>query len=194
MAWARSNPDLAHPDLIFSFLPISFGEGIYPGKPHPRDGVTFALNLAKPASRGEIRLRDANPRSGPLIDHRLLGDEDDVDRLAIGIEFLRHIVNQPALTNLIEGEVDPELDAASGEELKAMIRSSAGTGYHPVGTCRMGVADNAVVDPGLQVRGVAGLFVADASVMPRITSGNTNGPTIAIAERAADLVRERLRR
>lgn len=193
MAWARSSPQEAHPDLIYSFLPISFGEGVYPGKPHPRDGVTFALNLAKPASRGEIRLRDADPRSRPVIDHRLLGEDDDVERLAKGIGQLRKVIAQPALASLVEGDVDPEFDAASGEVLKSMIRAGTGTGYHPVGTCRMGSDSGAVVDPALQVRGVRGLFVADASIMPRITSGNTNGPVIAIAERAADLIGAQMR-
>ncbi len=188
MAWARSRPDLPHPDLVLSFLPISFGEGVYPGTPHRRHGVTLALNVAKPASRGEIRLHDADPRSGPLIDHRLLGDETDVERLVDGFALLRRIFEQPALACLVEGGIDPEIDAAHGDELKAIIRAATGTGYHPVGTCRMGTGPDAVVDPRLRVHGIAGLYVADASIMPRITSGNTNGPTIAIAEHAADLI------
>ena len=188
MAWARSRSDLAHPDLVLSFLPVSFGEGVYPGTPHPRHGVTLALNVAKPASRGEIRLRNADPRSGPLIDHRLLGEESDVERLADGFALLRRIFEQPALAGLVEGGIDPEIDAAHGDDLKAIIRAATGTGYHPVGTCRMGTGNDAVVDPRLKVYGIEGLYVADASIMPRITSGNTNGPTIAIAEHASDLI------
>jgi len=187
MAWAKSRPDLPSPDLIYSFLPISFGEGVYPGTPHRRHGVTFALNVAKPSSRGEIRLRDTDPRSRPVIDHRLLS-EQDLDLLVIGLDRLREILVQPALAPMLEESIDPEFEAARGDDLKAMLRAATGTGYHPVGTCRMGSDPLAVVDPQLKVRGLRGLYVADASIIPRITSGNTNGPTIAIAEKAADLI------
>jgi choline dehydrogenase len=187
MAWAKSRPDVPSPDLIYSFLPISFGEGVYPGTPHRRHGVTFALNVAKPASRGEIRLRDADPSSRPLIDHRLLSDED-LDLLVIGLDKLRDILAQPALASLLQESIDPEFERAEGDDLKSMLRAATGTGYHPVGTCRMGSDAGAVVDPSLSVRGLRGLYVADASIMPRITSGNTNGPTIAIAEKASDLI------
>ncbi|MBM3596438.1 MAG: glucose-methanol-choline oxidoreductase, partial [Alphaproteobacteria bacterium] len=189
MAWAKSRPDVPSPDLIYSFLPISFGEGVYPGTPHRRHGVTFALNVAKPSSRGEIRLRNADPRSRPVIDHRLLSDED-LDLLIIGLDRLRNILGQPALAAMVQDSIDPEFEAASGEDLKAMLRAATGTGYHPVGTCRMGSDPLAVIGPQLKVRGVRGLYVADTSIIPRITSGNTNGPTIAIAEKAADLIRK----
>lgn len=187
MAWAKSRPELESPDLIYSFLPISFGEGVYPGTPHKRHGATFALNVAKPASRGEIRLRDADPNSRPLIDHLLLCDED-LDRLVIGLDRLRGILAQPALAPMLQESIDPEFESVTGDALKAMLRAATGTGYHPVGTCRMGSDAGAVVDPALKVRGLRGLYVADASIMPRITSGNTNGPTIAIAEKASELI------
>ncbi len=187
MAWAKSRPDVPSPDLIYSFLPISFGEGVYPGTPHKRHGVTFALNVAKPSSRGEIRLRDADPHSRPLIDHRLLSVED-LDLLVTGLDKLRHILGRPALAPMLQESIDPEFEQARGDELKTMLRAATGTGYHPVGTCRMGSDSGAVVDPSLRVHGLRGLYVADASIMPRITSGNTNGPTIAIAEKAADLI------
>lgn len=192
MAWAKSRPGVPSPDLIYSFLPISFGEGVYPGTPHRRHGATFALNVAKPSSRGEIRLRDADPNSRPVIDHRLLSEED-VDLLVTGLDRLREILRQPAMASILQESIDPEFEAASGEDLKAMLRAATGTGYHPVGTCRMGSEDGAVVDPALKVRGLRGLYVADASIMPRITSGNTNGPTIAIAEKASDLIGEAMR-
>jgi len=187
MAWAKSRPDLPSPDLIYSFLPISFGEGVYPGTPHRRHGATFALNVAKPASRGEIRLRDADPHSRPVIDHRLLSEED-LELLVLGLDRLRQILAQPALAPILQESIDPEFESVSGDELKAMLRAATGTGYHPVGTCRMGDDAGAVVDPALKVRGLRGLYVVDASIMPRITSGNTNGPTIAIAEKASDLI------
>jgi choline dehydrogenase len=190
MAWIRSQPDLAEPDVLISFMPMSLEGRIYPGRPHKRHGFTCAFNVCKPASRGRITLRDASPRSRPVIDHRLLGAPEDVRKLIDAMGVAKHILSQPAIASLIEGDIDPVVAQAGPDELEMIIRNSAGVGFHPVGTCRMGVDEDAVVDPQMRVRGVGGLRVVDASVMPRITSGNTNGPTIAIAEKAADLIRE----
>jgi len=149
----------------------------------------FALRICqlRPRSRGHIRLRDANPRSAPLIDPQFLSEAADLDDLRQGVERLREIVRQPALQAYIRRNLDP---GAFGDApaLSRWIRAHAETIYHPSGTCRMGVDDMAVVDGELRVRGISNLRVADASIMPDVIRGNTNLPVIAIGEKAADLI------
>jgi choline dehydrogenase len=147
-------------------------------------GFTFAPVLLHPQSRGEIRLRSADPAALPLVDPHYLEDPADLDVLVRGIELARELAGSPAFDRVRGRELAP----GTGQELAGYVRQSATTVWHPVGTCAMGPAETGVVDPDLRVHGVTGLRVADASVMPTITSGNTNTPTIAIAERAAALI------
>ncbi len=147
-------------------------------------GFTFAPVLLHPRSRGEVRLRSADPADLPIVDPHYLEEPADVDVLVRGIELSRDLIGSPAF----DGLRDRELAPGTGRDLAAYVRQSATTVWHPVGTCAMGPDDTGVVDHELRVHGITGLRVADASVMPTITSGNTNAPTIAIAERAAALI------
>lgn len=138
-----------------------------------------------------MRLAGPRAREAPLIDPNFLGDPRDMDVLKRGARLARRICEAPPLANHGGHDRFPG-DLASDETLEAAIRNRADTIYHPVGTARMGSDDGAVVDPTLKVRGVDALWIADASVMPRLISGNTNAPTIMIGERCADFVRAAL--
>lgn len=160
--------------------------------PPPNESVPhgFAVRVCqlRPKSRGVLRLRSSNPSDPPQIDPRFLSEESDLESLMHGVERMCEIVDRPALRKHIKRRID--IDAFSTSTFrKAWIRSHAETIYHPVGTCRMGVDNNAVVDEELKVRGVENLRVIDGSVMPLIISGNTNLPIMAMAEKAADLIR-----
>jgi choline dehydrogenase len=146
--------------------------------------------LARPKSRGRISLRSANSSDKPKIEHQLLGSEDDVAQLVEGLEIARRVMGQPAIAPLVTGEVRPGAGAASTEALVAYVRAATIPMFHPVGTAKMGAADDplAVVDPDLRVRGVDGLWVADASIMPTIPQGNTNATAIMIGDKASDHV------
>jgi choline dehydrogenase len=186
MAYLRSEPGLAEPDIKLQFGPLAFDP--IKRAPHERPGVVVYANVAKPRSRGEIRLRSVDPADPPVIDHRLLGDPGDVAALIRGLKKVAEIFKAPALAEHVTGRIAPEHALQSDAEWEERIRSTAGIGYHPVGTCRMGGDSGSVVDPQLRVRGVAGLRVADASIMPIMPAANTNAPAIMIGEKAADLI------
>jgi choline dehydrogenase len=154
---------------------------------HKKPGITLGGTCMRPESRGEIRLRSTDPRDKPVIDHRLLSDERDVARLVNFGRFIEKIYDTEPLASHIVGNNLPAEIPQSDAEWIALIRETASIGYHAAGTCAMGGAE-AVLDSGLAVRGIAGLHVVDASVMPSLVSGNTNAATIAIAERAATLL------
>ncbi len=175
------------PDLQFFFGPIQYADPEYvDGGP----GFTLVPILAQPRSRGSVTLASADPLTKPLVDPAYLSDPADVEVLVRGVKLARRLAQNAAFTVLRDRELAPGADIASDEALAAYVRASASTVWHPVGTCRMGAADDptAVVDPTLRVRGVTGLRVADASVMPMITAGNTNAATIMIGDKAADLI------
>ncbi len=183
-AFCTSDDDRTAPDLQFHF-----GRAYYErhGFERPDAGhyFSFGPTLLTPESSGRITLASANPTDHPTIDPQYLSDGDDLDRLVRGMELAREIADQAPLDEYRGDEIIPGSDA----DLRQHVRDHAATIYHPVGTCKMGQDDMAVVDERLRVRGVEGLRVVDASIMPTVTRGNTNIPTIAIAERAADLVR-----
>uniref|UniRef100_UPI003F4981DD GMC family oxidoreductase n=1 Tax=Cupriavidus taiwanensis TaxID=164546 RepID=UPI003F4981DD len=160
--------------------------------PPPNESVAhgFAVRVCqlRPNSRGVLRLRSSDPSDPPRIDPRFLSEESDLQSLMHGVERMCEIVDQPALRKHIKRRIDSDAFFC-GTSRKAWIRSHAETIYHPVGTCRMGVDSNSVVDEELKVRGVANLRVIDGSVMPLIISGNTNLPIMAMAEKVADLIR-----
>lgn len=193
MAYARSTPDKEVPDIALSLLPlaISFADG-RPGM-HPKPGINIAGNVARPFSRGEIRLRSADPADKPVIDHQLIGDARDMQVLIATARLIENIYQAPALKKHVVAENMPSPIPTSDADWETYIRASAGIGYHPVGTCRMGQGPDAVTDPELRVQGIAGLRVIDASSMPNIVSGNTNAATIMIAERGAELIRAALK-
>ena len=192
MAAMKSDPDLTDPDLILSMLPVAatFNDD---GNPvvERRSSFSFGFHVARPQSRGEIRLRSANPQDKPIIDHRLLGDDGDIAKLVKGLRILERLCHAPALASIITGPLKPDPFPDNDVALEDYVRTSGGIGYHSVGTCRMGPDGDplAVLDTELRVRGVAGLRVVDASVMPEPVSANTNAPTIMIAERAAEFIR-----
>ncbi len=188
MAFIRSKPELEKPDIKLQFGPMAFDPATR--GPHKKPGIVVYTNVSKPRSRGEIRLRSADVADAPVIDHRLLGDPEDVAAMIRGLKEVDRILHAPSFGKHLKGRIAPaELpkDDAAWEE---RIRSTAGIGYHPVGTCRMGGDSASVVDPRLRVRGVAGLRVADASIMPIMPSANTNAPAIMVGEKAADMIRE----
>jgi choline dehydrogenase-like flavoprotein len=157
-------------------------------KVHFGYGFSCRVCQLRPYSRGEVRLTSSDPLAPPRIDPRFLSDERDAETMLKGVKLVRRIVQAPALAKYR----DKDLFAAgitSDEALMNHIRNKADTIYHPVGTCKMGVDDMAVVDPKLRVRGLQGLRIVDASVMPTLVGGNTNAPTIMIAEKAADLIK-----
>jgi choline dehydrogenase len=135
-----------------------------------------------------VRLRSADPTWAPAIDAGYLTDERDTDALVAGVEKAREIAAGGPLAAVLAEEWSPGGTVRTREELRRSVRETLESLYHPVGTCRMGTGEGAVVDPQLRVRGVDGLRVVDASVMPTLVRGNTNAPTIMIAERAADLI------
>src|SRR4051794_21541343 len=187
-AFFKTNPRLASPDIQIHFLPFStdkMGE-----KLHAQSGFTASVCQLRPESRGSLRIRSADPAVPPEI--RINSPVTETDRRAFvdGIRILRKILAAPALKPYALGEVDPGPKVASDDELLDFCRRTGSTVYHPASTCRMGNDPLAVVDQRLRVRGIEGLRVVDASVMPDLMSGNTNAPTIMIAEKASDMILE----
>jgi choline dehydrogenase len=175
----------ARPDLQFFFGPVQFFD---PAQRIDGPAFTFAPILAQPKSRGRVTLHSADPAALPLVDPNYLGDPADLAVLVRGIEIAREIAAAAAFSGIAGRELAPGPATSGGDLLADYVRRSASTVWHPVGTCRMGADPASVVDPALRVRGVAALRVADASVMPAITTGNTNAATMMIAEKAADLI------
>ena len=187
-AFWRSSKATEEPDLQFHFLP---GVGAEDGVESLPSGVGATLNayFVRPQSRGTMRLRSSNPADKPLLDPNYLAEPEDVAGSIEAVETSRDIMRQAAFTDVMEAEIAPGAAATSRADLETYVRQNGRTGYHPVGTCRMGSDDMAVVDPQLRLRGLDGIRVCDSSVMPSIVGSNTNAPTVMIAERAADLVR-----
>ncbi|MFM7065915.1 MAG: GMC family oxidoreductase [Gammaproteobacteria bacterium] len=152
-------------------------------------GYSLHVCLLRPRSRGSLRLASADPFAAPLIDPAFLDDPDDLRRLVQGVRLAREVLAQPALARHGGIESADSRHAVDERALEAFVRQHADTTYHPVGTCRMGQDSGAVVDAALRVHGVRALRVVDASIMPSIVSGNTNAPTVMIAEKAVDLLR-----
>jgi len=146
------------------------------------------MALARPDSRGTVRLRSANPDDPPIIDAQYLSAEIDRLRVRAAVKVARDIFNQPAYKPYRGRELFPGEDAKTDDQIDAYIRQTAQTDMHGVGSCRMGNDSLAVVDDQLRVHGLQGLRVVDASVMPQVVSGNTNAPTVMIAEKASDMI------
>jgi choline dehydrogenase len=192
-AFVHTRPGLPAPDVQVSFTAFAFdinevGRAVL----RPEPAISLTICLARPQGRGTIRLRSADPFAPPVIQHQLLASEEDVAALARGVEIGREILAQPAIADHIVEEVRPG-PAVQADALPGYLRLASIPLYHPVGTCRMGQDEDAVVTPDLQVRGIDGLWVADASVMPTIPVGNTNATAIMIGDKGADHVLKAIR-
>jgi choline dehydrogenase len=181
----RSRPGLVAPDT----QPIHFNTPLYePWMEGPDNGFSLMAGMIRPLSRGSVSLAGADPAAAPLIDLAALACESDLEALAASVALCREIGTAPALAEWGARELYPGPGVGTAAELRDYVRATAITYHHQVGTCKMGRDAMAVVDPELRVRGVEGLRVADASVMPTVTSGNTNAPAIMIGERLADFL------
>ncbi len=183
----KSDPAEAAPDLQLHFV---IGKLVDHGrKTVLGHGYSAHVCLLQPRSRGTVALATKDPMALPLVDPRFLEDADDMQRMVRGFQRLREILAQPALARFGARELPASAGAQTPAQIEQFIRQYADTIYHPVGTCRMGPGELDVVDAQLRVHGLQGLRVVDASIMPRIVSGNTNAPTVMIAEKAVDMLR-----
>jgi len=184
----RAHPASATPDVQCSIAPYSADK--IGGDLHPFSGATGICTLLRPESRGWVRIKSADPAAPPAIHPNYLATARDRETLVEGLKALRRIFQTDPLARYVEAEIDPGKDCTSDDEILDFIRRRGSTTYHPVSTCRMGQDATAVVDERLRVRGIAGLRVIDASIMPTVPSGNTNAASIMIGEKGADMVME----
>ena len=185
-AFVRTRPELATPDVQYHILPATLDPDTNALEKLP--GMTCAPCQLRPESRGSIHLKSADPHAHPAIRPNYLDAEMDQRTTVAGLRFAREICRQSALDAYRGEELAPGAELQSDDEILGFARENGSTIYHPVGTCKMGQDAMAVVDDNLRVHGVPGLRVVDASVMPSLVSGNTNAPTIMIAEKAADMI------
>ncbi|MGW7269508.1 GMC family oxidoreductase [Streptomyces sp. NPDC054864] len=186
VAFIKTRPELAAPDIELIFAPVPFVQhGLTPPTEH---GITIGVVLLQPESEGRITPRGPGVGSAPLIDPGYLTAEADIRTLVAGVRRAEELLAGPALGPYTSGPLAPHPGTVDDATLARTIRGASETLYHPVGTCRMGRDDASVTDPALRVRGVTALRVVDASVMPRITRGHTHAPTVALAEKAAELI------
>jgi choline dehydrogenase len=181
----RTDPAVAEPDLQIACLTVPYHSPAFEG---PAAGYTVGVGMLTPESRGSVRLAGPDVETRPLVDPNYLGDQRDVERMLAGLRIARTIGNSARLGKWRKTESLPGPGVQDEESLTGYLRRSTMPYWHPVGTCRMGSDPDSVVDPELRVRGIRGLRVADASIMPTIVSANTNANVIAIAERAAALI------
>ena len=186
MAYGRSKPDLAQPDYMLSFMPLCVDFSSSHPELHRRQGIFLSTNLCRPNVRGRLMARTPNAADAPFIDYHILGNADDVAVMIHSLRVIRKIYETGYADILSPNQECPFPD--SDAEWMQWLKDRSGLGYHTVGTCRMGGVD-AVLDPTLRVRGIDRLRVADASIMPRLVSGNTNATSVMIGEKAADMIR-----
>jgi choline dehydrogenase len=186
--FARSLPGLSAPDLQFGAIPAASFLDLA-ACPEDRRGLSLLVIANGARSRGRVSLRSADPRAKPAIDPAYFADEADLDLMVSGVRLAREIAACQPLAGLIAEELVPGERCDDDEQLREWVRRTATPAFHGTGTCAIGGADDTVCDPALRVRGVDGLRVVDASAMPTVPHGNTNAPTIALAERAADLIK-----
>jgi choline dehydrogenase len=187
----RSRAGVARPDLQLHFVPAGSDQVSFDDAPFQPKGQAYSLIpcVLYPASRGEIRLQSDDPAQPPAIDPRYFSEPSDLELLLQGVRMTQMIGASPRMERCRGRSLSPLCDAVDDATLRHEIRRRCNTLFHPVGTCKMGPGEDAVVDAQLRVRGVDGLRVVDASIMPTLVGGNTNAPTIMIAEKAADLIR-----
>jgi choline dehydrogenase-like flavoprotein len=182
-----TSPGADRPDMQIHIAPATVIRG---GRTRmPGNGFTVNSTFLRPESVGTVRLASANPTDDPLIDPKYLSASRDREMALHLIRTIREVLRQPEIAKYIKDERLPGAHAQTDEEIMAYVRQYASCDYHPVGTCRMGPGEDAVVGPDLRVRGLDALWVIDSSIMPRLVSGNTMAPTMMIAEKGADLVK-----
>jgi choline dehydrogenase len=191
--FVRSNPDLRWPDQQLYFTPISYTRAPEDVRPlmHPDPFSAFFLSFqpCRPTSRGSLAIRSSDPFEHPTIEPSYLSTNEDIDAALRGCRLMRRLACEPLLASIIKRELQPGPDCDDDEKLLQDFRNRSDTVFHPTSTCMMGTDPaNSVTDPALKVHGVEGLRVVDASVFPNVTSGNTNAPTMMVAERAAELI------
>lgn len=187
-AFARTRPELSRPDVQFYFINFSLpkmGERL-----HPFSAFTCSMCPLQPQARGSVRIRSADPGEAPAIRYNFLSTEHDRNTAVAGLRLLRRLVRSPAMRPYVAAEELPGERVQSDADWLGYCREAGGTVYHPVATCRMGADARAVTDARLRVRGITGVRVVDASIMPAVVSGNINAAVIAVAEKGADLVLE----
>jgi choline dehydrogenase len=186
LAFVKTDPSLHAPDIQFHMNMVMYED--HGKKIYFEEGVMPYYNISRPKSRGSVMATSSNPKDLPQIDPKFFSDPDDMRVMREGMRISREIVAQKAFDAFRGEEFSPGRNMTSNSDIENYIREKTNSVYHPVGTCKMGNDDMAVVDAELRVHGIEGLRVVDASVMPTLTSGNTNAPTIMIAERASDLI------
>jgi choline dehydrogenase len=190
-AFARSDPRLERPDLQFNFTPWSYASRDARGAvAHPFPGFSLSAVHLRPDARGSVRIKSPDPLQPPAIRFNFLETKSDLQALTMGMRLARKFTQQPALAPYVAEELLPGSRVNTDSEFEDNIRMNANSNLHPVGTCRMGPDGDSVVDSRLRVHGVGGLRVVDAAIMPTVPAGNTNAPTIMIAEKAADMILE----
>jgi len=187
--FCRSREGLASPDIQLLFSPASYDERVFRTL-EKKPGATIAASIARPESRGTIMATSSDPSVKPAIKPNYLSAPGDMRIMLAGLAHARRVFASPSMAKHSVREISPGEDIRTEEQLEAFVRNTGTTIYHPVGTCKMGSDPMAVVDPRLRVRGVESLRVIDASIMPTVTTGNTNAPTIMIAEKGASMIRE----
>jgi choline dehydrogenase len=188
MLFARTHDGAISPDVQVHFMPMGYSLKNNNMEVLGSPAMMAVPSITKPKSRGSLTIRSPDPLDKPLIEPRLLSAKEDMSSLISGCRLVRKIFSSPSLGSFSRGELSPGSQVESDEDWEQVLRESAGPIYHVVGTCKMGTDEDAVVDNRLRVRGVDGLRIVDSSIMPTITSGNTNAPTMMIAAKAADII------
>ncbi len=187
-AFVKSEPDEPYPGLQLFFL-MTLSPDYPEAGPPDRHGITFTSYINRPLSRGEVTLASSDPLDRPIINFNYLSLSGDVRCAVAGVRWNLRILYAKPFDDIRGEEIAPGVNVRSDQDIESFMRRTASSTWHPAGTCKMGNGEMAVVDPRLRVRGIEGLRVVDASIMPAIVSGNTHAPTIMIAEKAADLIR-----
>jgi len=187
-AFVSSREGLEAPDLMLGWIPMLTEPSPRGPRISRQSGLTLYAHAMRPESKGHVHIAAADPRKPPAISFNFLSSPPDAELTVRAVRIAREIMTAPAMTPLQMSEIAPGADRTTDDEILDWVRNAAETTYHPVGTCKMGSDPMAVVDAQLRVHGIAGLRVADASIMPTLTSGNTNAPSIMIGEKAADML------
>jgi choline dehydrogenase len=188
LGFFKTRTELAGPDIQVHFIPYRVVLENGKRKLGKEPGMTCTINQNQPESVGSVHIKSPDPQQHPAIRYNFLSSRLDIDTLVAGVRLVRDIMNTDQMQMYCGEEMSPGSDCSSDEDVLAFIRNKAETVYHPVGTCKMGKDTKSVVDEKLRVHQIKNLRIADASIMPTLTSGNTNGPCMMIGEKCADFI------